>query len=489
MHFAICVWGIVRSLRFTINSIHSQCLDPIINAGHTFEIFMHTYKFSGKYHNIRNNEIGLRLNFSEWKILQPDHIYVEDQDMFDGSMNYSDYKSFDDPWHNNYVSFTNHIRALNSIYYLANAVEIASETRHFDGVVYLRPDITFLNELPFYLIEHIPNTLFVSDFHRSCQGGQYNDRFAMGDLKSALTYGKRFESALEYSRKKPLHSETFLYDVLHENSIHVTEIPFRFRRTRANGNYHVRDDHAIVAPCHQPSHQRYKTNFFLRGLYRTAELLTNNEVYIWNHDDDESMFCRPNPYLSAEQCRTYRQKSVIELSVLNTTSNNRSLDEMNVPAGLRYRYIQYGAIPHNYIINDRVTSKQLFHSQQQTRFSGGGGASVSSILEFRLERLKERNEGKHKVVAAYTLVGIVASDIDQLPSPSGNSLAWNKTYSTTRHKVVVLTAQQIQRHRREIVERYRENNSARRKQEEDRMPKLRMQVAIDEKIKRRKAIQ
>eukprot|EP00600_Ochromonadales_sp_CCMP1393_P012468 CAMPEP_0175000146 /NCGR_PEP_ID=MMETSP0005-20121125/2433_1 /TAXON_ID=420556 /ORGANISM="Ochromonas sp., Strain CCMP1393" /LENGTH=422 /DNA_ID=CAMNT_0016254923 /DNA_START=370 /DNA_END=1638 /DNA_ORIENTATION=- len=374
MHFAICAWGIVRSLRFTINSIHSHCLDPISNAGHTFEIFMHTYKFSGNYHNARSNEVGVTLNFSEWKILQPDHIYVEDQDVFDRSWNLSDYTSLGDPWHNSFVSFTNHMRALNSIHYLANAVEIAAQTRQFDGMIYMRPDIMYLNEVPFYLMEHIPNTLFLPDFHRSCRGGQYNDRFAMGDLKSALTYGKRFESALEYSRKKPLHSETFLYDVLQTNNVSVMEIPFRFRRTRATGDYHVRDDHAIVSPRLQTPEPPKKTGFVLRTIYSTIESFTNNEVYIWNHDDNENLYCKPNPYLSLDDCHNYRKIS-------------RQSAQMKLQQELRQRVLEDPSLSFSTDNTEPATASDPHHRLPYD--------AVSDTTEAE-EKEKEEEEEDHK---------------------------------------------------------------------------------------------
>lgn len=309
MHIAICVWGIVRSLRFTLESIEHYCLNPIINAGHTYEIYMHTYKFSGVYANKRNGEHGLRLNFSEWKMLNPDHIYVEDQDLFDATTNYSEYHTQGDPWHNEYKSSINHIRALNSLHYLASEVEKDSQFKHFDGIVFLRPDVTYLNELPVYLLEHIPNTLFMPDFHRSCKGGEYNDRMAMGDLKSGLAYGKRFEAALEYSRHAQLHSEKFTYNHLHANNVTVKEIPFRFRRTRANGQPHVRDAKAIVAPRNQKAEPEYSTFFALRWVYTLMEIATEHKIYIWNHDDDENLYCKPHPYISLEQMREYRKLS------------------------------------------------------------------------------------------------------------------------------------------------------------------------------------
>ena len=96
------------------------------------------------------------------------------------------------------------MRALHSLHQLALAVQAADTqarrnaslphtARPYDAVIFLRPDVALLHPLPVRLLELFPHdTLFVPDFHRSCDGTEYNDRFAMGGLGPALTYGRRF---------------------------------------------------------------------------------------------------------------------------------------------------------------------------------------------------------------------------------------------------------------------------------------------------------
>jgi hypothetical protein len=109
----------------------------------------------------------------------------------------------------------------------------------FDGVIYVRADVQLLHTVPFFLFKDWPATLFLPDFHRSCKGGEYNDRI---------------EHALAYSRRSPLHAETFLYEHLsHNKSVSVLEMPLRFRRVRSNGVIHYRDMNIL-----DPDEYKYK---------------------------------------------------------------------------------------------------------------------------------------------------------------------------------------------------------------------------------------
>ncbi|RYH09394.1 hypothetical protein EON65_40170 [archaeon] len=301
----------MRSLRYTIDSYNRFVLEPIVAMNHTYEVFVHTYKLRHAYSNVRNFESPVWINETDWKMLKPNYIYVEEQDQFDNDVNYPIYQTKGDPWTNYYVSFKNHMRALNSLHHVTMALDSLCLSRQhaspkgtkcFDAVVFVRPDVDFLNSLPVHLLHEIsPNLLYLPDFHRSCRRGEYNDRMAMGGLTAALTYGKRLQYALTYAQRHKLHAEGLTYDYLQEfKELEIVEIPFRFRRIRSSGATHGRDQEEVHAPyilqrnaymCTHP----YSFFAWVMSVGRTFYILLSqvyDTVITWTGS------CKPNRYMT-----------------------------------------------------------------------------------------------------------------------------------------------------------------------------------------------
>jgi len=230
-HVAICYWGLCRSTYLTVDSIKTNIYDVLTENGYTYTVYLHTFAINRLYQNKRSQEPPLKLDNDLYKLLNPDHYIVEDQDFADLSMGFQAYKTFADPWRSNYETFDNHIRSLYSLNKVTQLYKMKKGT--YDYVIYLRPDVLFLNKLDIKWLTMINDkTLLAPDYHIDLP---MNDRFCIAKPDTALFYGSRYNLALDYSFKKPLHSEIFLYDILKKNQINVVDIPLRFRRVRATG--------------------------------------------------------------------------------------------------------------------------------------------------------------------------------------------------------------------------------------------------------------
>ena len=97
---------------------------------------------------------------------------------------------------------------------------LESVSGNFDYVLFMRPDVKYLNKFDIRFFTMLnEKTIAVPRFH---VWSNMNDRFCLSNMKNAIVYGKLFDYMLEYSKTKPLHSETFHYDIL--NGIHKMKI-------------------------------------------------------------------------------------------------------------------------------------------------------------------------------------------------------------------------------------------------------------------------
>jgi hypothetical protein len=236
MKVALCFWGLCRSTHVTIKSIQTHIYDALKQQGIEYDIFSHTYTLQREYTNIRADEIKCRLDNENYKLLRPDYSIVEDQDVVDRHLSLEAYRTKGDPWcwDTNAIPFAtldNHVRALWSLYQVTMCVEKSKE--HYDYIVFLRPDVTYLQPLRTdYFLCATDYSIVIPDFHLFFGS---NDRFAICTPGVAKLYGTRFKRALDYSKQKLLHAEGYLTHILKEANIHIQTIPFRFRRVRANG--------------------------------------------------------------------------------------------------------------------------------------------------------------------------------------------------------------------------------------------------------------
>ena len=229
---ALCFWGIARSLEYTYESIKEKILE---NEMIEYTIYMHTYEIKSIYTNIRTKEREERVDNNTYKILNPDYIIIEDQDEIKKEINLEKYRTQKDPWNTCYNSVDNFILAMYSKMRVTRLLteQIKKKDKKYDNIIYLRPDVMYLNKLTIKELEIVDDkTISIPDFHL-IKG--FNDRFAICTIGTYEKYGDIFDKLLEISKREPLHSETIIKNILKEYGLNIKNIHYRFRRIRMGG--------------------------------------------------------------------------------------------------------------------------------------------------------------------------------------------------------------------------------------------------------------
>jgi len=114
MKIALIFWGLTRSLKFTIKTIEKRIFKILKDNNIDYDIYLHTYKLNNLYSNKRANENNIKLDFEEYKLLNPDYFIYDDQDVIKEKLKLFKYRTHKDPWDSDYSSMDNFILAMYS---------------------------------------------------------------------------------------------------------------------------------------------------------------------------------------------------------------------------------------------------------------------------------------------------------------------------------------------------------------------------------------
>jgi len=244
---ALGFFGITRSLKFTIDSIKHNITDSLNELGYDFKIFLHTYALDS-YNNVRTGESTTQIDNDEYKLLNPDYFAIENQDEVKKNLNLEQYRKYPDPWNTQYDSVDNFILAQYSKMKLTKMIK--DTKKKFDYIIFLRPDVEYLNKLEESFFKSVSNNrICIPDFDVKYEKSwlwKFNDRFAITNYNNYRIYGELFHKLLSISKFMSLHSETVMARYLLDNKVYYKHIMFRFRRIRINGNISPYDKHINV---------------------------------------------------------------------------------------------------------------------------------------------------------------------------------------------------------------------------------------------------
>lgn len=231
---AVCFFGIPRSIRYTAGSIRKNVLGPA-NLNGQVRTFGHFFD-QKRIVNERTGEDTFSLDVMEdWFKLDEVEISAPNRpeilDVFESA------RKFGDQWGDDEKSLKNLIHQLYSI----SRVTALASTHNPDMILYVRPDLNYHDSLDLVLQKAVrfasANRAMVFTPEWQCWGG-LNDRFAIAVGKKAfMTYGSRFDKAIEYCEEasRPLHSERLVSYALRSSGVDYTYFRQRASRVRANG--------------------------------------------------------------------------------------------------------------------------------------------------------------------------------------------------------------------------------------------------------------
>jgi len=222
---ALLFFGLTRSLGRTIASIKQQLLQPLIDNSYEYDIFIHTYKIYGKYHNTWSKErTSHYINEDVSGILNPAYYLEDDQQDIINSINFNEYYTRLGHWAGGFRPglvrelIKNMVLALYSKKRITTLFEEHKDT--YDYAMILRPDLYLKTKLDVnWFLELTDTTVLIpsKDWHnKGC-----NDRFCIGKPDVVIYYGKLFDDLKEYSTKRSITSEGYLFDKLNEQQIKI----------------------------------------------------------------------------------------------------------------------------------------------------------------------------------------------------------------------------------------------------------------------------
>lgn len=239
--FAIIYFGLTRSLRKTSESHIKHIFDTMDRNNCTYKKFMHTWKMKDGVQNIWNKIIPQKIDYSEYKLLNPDYYTIDDEDEFLSTVNMDDYTYNDesilneDPnylgWISKSMWLSNYICMLESqkrgFQMVKQCVENGDK---FKYIIFMRPDITIYDDLPvdiifkYYDYIHIPNIEHWS---------YINDQVAIMNYENGCIYGKRIDELAEYRREFGIIlAEKYCKYIIIKYSMNINFIDFNYTITR-----------------------------------------------------------------------------------------------------------------------------------------------------------------------------------------------------------------------------------------------------------------
>ena len=221
-------WHNAQFFEIHADSIERYLFAEVARCDPNFKRFAHFNKIA-EVSNKRSKENSVPINPEEYTLLKCDAVAQTDQEIVDQQIDFEQMKKYGDNWRDNFGSLKNLLRQ----FYSLNAVTDLIAQQKFDLVIFSRVDIRFESPIEIPLVR--PGTLYTPWFDKY---HGLNDRFAMGDFDTMVTYGRRQSRIREYCEQtgRPLGAEAYLRWYVRSERLRSRDLTsVNFSRVRAHG--------------------------------------------------------------------------------------------------------------------------------------------------------------------------------------------------------------------------------------------------------------
>lgn len=240
---ALLFWGLTRGLKYTIYSINENVILPLKKANYDVDVFLHTYYFNGLYNNDRHGVRNFKLDFNEYKLLNPKDFIIENQDEVKKHLDLKKYRQKPDHFKNNYQSNDFYILSLHSQRKVTNLFKKYSD--QYEYCIFLRPDVIFVSPIDVSWLSLVgDNTMILPSWATYKKHKEYseNDRFCICKPIDSYKYGNIFSFILIYSQLESIVAEAFLGFILNlYYKVNIIRVKFLFKRVLPNGQLMFKD--------------------------------------------------------------------------------------------------------------------------------------------------------------------------------------------------------------------------------------------------------
>jgi hypothetical protein len=231
---AIIFFGLTRTLNKTIHSLQENLFKPLNENSMNYDIFMHTYKIFGPYHNMWSGENTDNYNNEDVEeILHPKYLISDNQETIANSIDFNEYYKNLGNWTDMSEEVTKYlIKNMCLALYSKKQITLLFDKyiNEYDYAIIIRPDTLLhskININEFYNLND--NNIIVpeKDWFWGC-----NDRMCIG-RPSIISYcGKLFDHLQPYSEHTSIISERFFLDKLKEKSVNIIKNNIEYENLR-----------------------------------------------------------------------------------------------------------------------------------------------------------------------------------------------------------------------------------------------------------------